>query len=432
MGEIMKKSKIILLLSAILLIASLFAIGCGKAIEVTFNGNGGTLVSGEEVQTVKNTSEIVAPIYEKEGYTLSWDKDIATITENTTVSAVWTANVYKATFKLNDSVESPAILEGGATKDYTYDAEMQLPTPVRAGYTFLGWKLGSASGEDVANGATLKQTADFNLYASWAVNTYTVTFDINDTINAPATMEGETAIQYVYDAEMQLPTPVRAGYLFSGWRKGSDEGVLLVNGQINKIAENYTAVATWVNDAEQTFTISYNIAGGSMLEGDENPTIYNSTSADITLKNPVKTGYRFLGWTKEGASETPVKEVTITSGSAGNKSYIANWEQIVYTINFVLDAKDKHGNPLEVTLDGQNTIDSVTINACEALGAKLPAISALEISDSDYVIKAWRVVVDDVEIIIDADYLFDAEIFGEADVTINVSLKVNSIWSGAH
>ncbi len=427
----MKKSKIILLLSAILLIASLFAIGCGKAIEVTFNGNGGTLVSGEEVQTVKKASEIVAPVYEKVGYTLSWDKDLEAIAEDTTVTAVWTANVYNATFKLNDSVDSPAILEGGATKEYTYDEEMQLPTPVRAGYTFLGWKLGSISGEDVANGATLKQTADFNLYASWAVNTYTVTFDLNDTTNAPATMEGETAIQYVYDAEMQLPTPVRAGYLFSGWRKGSVEGVLLVNGQINKIAENYTAVATWVNDANQTFTISYDIAGGSMLEGDENPTIYNSTSADITLKNPVKTGYRFLGWT-EGASETPVKEVTITSGSANNKSYTANWEQIVYTINFVLGAKDKNDNPLEITLDGASTIDSVSINACESLGAKLPAISSLQISNSDYVIKAWKVVVNEVEIIIDADYLFDTEIFGEADITINVSLKVNSIWSGAH
>ena len=427
----MKKSKIILLLSAILLIASLFAIGCGKAIEVTFNGNGGTLVSGEEVQTVKEVSEIVAPVYEKAGYTLSWDKDIATITEDTTVTAVWTANVYKATFKLNDSVESPAILEGETTKDYTYDAAMQLPTPVRAGYTFLGWKLGSATGEDVANGATLKQTANFDLYASWAVNTYTVTFDLNDTNNAPATMEGETAIGYVYDAEMQLPTPVRAGYLFSGWRKGSVEGVLLVNGQINKIAENYTAIATWATDDTQTFTISYNIAGGSMLEGDENPTIYKASDADITLKNPVKTGHRFLGWT-EGASETPVKEVTIASGSAGNKTYTANWEQIVYTINFVLDAKDKDGNALEITLDGQNTIDSVTINACEALGAKLPAISSLEISNSEYVIKAWKLVVAGETIIVDADYLFDTEIFGEADVTINVSLSVSSIWSGRH
>ncbi len=427
----MRKSKIILLLSAILLIASLFAFGCGKPIEVTFNGNGGTLVSGEEVQTVKEASEIVAPVYEKEGYTLSWDKDLKAIKEDTTVTAVWTANVYVATFKLNDSVESPAVLEGGATKEYAYDAEMQLPTPVRAGYTFLGWKLGSVTGEDVANGATLKQTADFELYATWSVNTYTVSFNLNDTINAPATMEGETAINYVYDAEMQLPSPVRPGYLFSGWRKGSVAGDLLVNGQKNKIAESYTAIATWATDDAQTFTISYDIDGGNMLAGDENPTIYKASDADITLKNPVKTGYRFIGWT-EGASGTPVKNVTIASGSARNKSYTANWEQIVYTINFVLDANDKYGSPLEITLDGESTIASVTVNACESLGAKLPAISKLEISNSDYAIKAWFVVVDGAGVIIDSNYLFDTTIFGEADVTIDVSLKVNSKWSDRH
>lgn len=57
---------------------------------VTFNGNGGTLVSGTEVQTVKSPSEIVAPVYEKEDYDFTgWDKDIATITTSTTVYAQW-------------------------------------------------------------------------------------------------------------------------------------------------------------------------------------------------------------------------------------------------------------------------------------------------------------------------------------------------------
>ena len=44
-----------------------------------------------------------------------------------------------------------------------------------------------------------------------------------------------------------------------------------------------------------TYTISYNLAGGSVATA--NPTSYNVTSNTITLKNPTRTGYTFLGWT---------------------------------------------------------------------------------------------------------------------------------------
>lgn len=426
----MRRSKIILLLSAMLLVASLFAIGCGKSIEVTFNGNGGTLVSGSEVQTVKTVDEIVPPVYEKEGYTLSWDKNVKEITENTTVNAVWTANQYAVNFELNDSIDSPATIEGGKSQNYTYDAAMALPTPVRAGYTFTGWKNGSVTGEDFADGTVLKQTGGLTLYATWTVNTYTVTFNLNDTPYAPATMEGEASKDYVYDAAMVLPTPSRVGYIFAGWRKGATDGELLVNNATNKIAESYTAYATWTADDGQTFAITYNLDSGNMLEGEENPTTYKASDATITLKNPVRAGHRFIGWT-EGDSATPVKNVTIVSGSAGNKSYTANWEQIVYTINFVLDAADNDGNPITITINGEADVADVTINAGESLGEKLPSAN-IQISNANYSFKGWKAVVSGEEIIINANTLFDPAIFGEADITINVMINITSNWTDRH
>ena len=426
----MRKSKIILLLSAMLLVASLFAIGCGKSIQVTFNGNGGTLVSGVEVQTVKNVDEIVLPVYEKEGYTLSWDKDVKEITEDTTVNAVWTANQYAVNFELNDSIDSPATIEGGKSQNYTYDAAMSLPTPVREGYTFSGWKNGSATGADFADGTVLKQAGGLTLYATWTVNTYTVTFNLNDTANAPATMEGEASKDYVYDAAMVLPTPSRLGYIFAGWRKGSSNGELLVNNATNKIAESYTAYATWTADDGQTFAITYDLAGGNMLESEENPTTYKASDATIILKNPVKAGFRFIGWT-DGVSSTPVKNVVIISGSAGNKSYTANWEQIVYTINFVLEGVDKDGNPLEITINGEDDVADATVNAGESLGEKLPK-ECVQVNNSDYAFKGWKAVVGGQEIEINANTLFDPAIFGEADATINVIVKITSKWTGRH
>ncbi len=57
---------------------------------VTFYGSGGTLVSGSEVQQVKKGSGAVAPVYEKSGYSLSWDKAFSNITADITVTAIWT------------------------------------------------------------------------------------------------------------------------------------------------------------------------------------------------------------------------------------------------------------------------------------------------------------------------------------------------------
>ncbi len=41
---------------------------------VTFDGDGGTLISGDEVRTIEHGSPATAPVYEKEGFDLSWDR----------------------------------------------------------------------------------------------------------------------------------------------------------------------------------------------------------------------------------------------------------------------------------------------------------------------------------------------------------------------
>ena len=57
---------------------------------VTFNGNGGTLVSGEEVQKVTEGESAVAPTYEREGYEfVGFDVDYENPTDDITVTAVW-------------------------------------------------------------------------------------------------------------------------------------------------------------------------------------------------------------------------------------------------------------------------------------------------------------------------------------------------------
>ena len=57
------------------------------------------------------------------------------------------------------------------------------------------------------------------------------------------------------------------------------------------------------------------------------PTTYTSISPDITLNIPVKTGYAFKGWTGTGLAAA-TKDVTIASGSTGDREYTATWGEV--------------------------------------------------------------------------------------------------------
>ena len=72
------------------LIAALLLSGCGQQFHtVTFDLNGGELVSGSISQQVPDGSNAIAPEVSMEGYTLSWDGSCIDITEDCVITAVW-------------------------------------------------------------------------------------------------------------------------------------------------------------------------------------------------------------------------------------------------------------------------------------------------------------------------------------------------------
>lgn len=75
-----------------------------------------------------------------------------------------------------------------------------------------------------------------------------------------------------------------------------------------------------------TYHIKYTLNGGTMFGA---PETYTENSADITLPQPTKAGYRFTGWTGTDLT-APTMEVTIPTGSKGDREYTANWEEIQY------------------------------------------------------------------------------------------------------
>ena len=164
--------------------------------------------------------------------------------------------------------------------------------------------------------------ADQTVVAGFTPITYTLTYDLAKgsvaTAN-PATYTIETAT-------FTLNNPTREGYNFAGWTgTGLTEATTTVTIAKGSIGErSYTATWTPVE-----YAITYNLDGGSA----ENPAKYTIESADITLNNPTKTGYTFLGWTGTDLTEA-TKKVTIANGSTGEKSFTATWQINQYTITF--------------------------------------------------------------------------------------------------
>ncbi len=123
-----------------------------------------------ETQLINSGEAAREPDITKEGYTLSWDKEFSSITEDVIITAVWTINKYTVTFKDGDTVL------GTQTVEYGGDAKAPEVT-AKEGYT-LSW-----------DKAFIGIKEDTTVNAVWTVNKYTVTFKDGDTVLDTQTVE---------------------------------------------------------------------------------------------------------------------------------------------------------------------------------------------------------------------------------------------------
>ena len=338
----------VILFSIILATCFTFSFACSSEVEftVTFDGNGGQHVSGEEVQTVTDVINLAPPIYSKEGYSFDgWDVELAKIKEDTIVKAKWKAKTYNVTFNLNDSPESPAQME-------------------------------------------------------------------------------QTVIGYEYDSVMNVPSPTRFGYVFAGWLIDGEENVMLVNGETLKTSKDFSVTATWVVDDGQVYTISYDLDGGFYKNNASNPTYYRHADGDITLKNPIKVGCKFVGWKVQNSLDEPSDNVVIAGGSMGNKAFKAVWEVKVYVIVF---------DQTNVTIgegDGYAVIDANT-----SLGDLLPNPSKITVKNDEYgdwAFNYWEVEIAGVKTKVTKDFVFYTDVFGNDTTSITVKAFLGPKWSDLH
>ena len=186
------------------------------------------------------------------------------------------------TYKDGDSEYAKQVLPSGtlATRP---DAPAATP-----GYTFGGWNKADGTAWDYASD---KVTDNITLYAKWAANTYTITFDTaGGSEIAPITQDYGTVIT-------APEAPTREGYTFIGWDKEIPTTMP---------AENMTVTAQWeINQ----YTITFDTNGGSEIAP-----ITQDYGTNITSPaDPIREGYTFIGWDREIPTTMPAENMTVTA-----------------------------------------------------------------------------------------------------------------------
>lgn len=264
----------------------------------------------------------------------------ASSNEIVTLYAQWKISNYNIEYNLNGGYN-----HAKNPKRYTINSpSIILQKPTRDGYAFGGWYLDSNFNKVISK---IEKGSIGNrvLYAKWIPNQYTVRFSSTNS-NASGVMN---SISCSYGKTIALPANQYKlnGYGFVGWNtKPNGTGITYKNGEQikNLTAASKGTVTLYAQWKKANYTITYNLDGGK--NNSSNPTSYTITSDTITLQNPVKAGYTFVGWYSNKEYTNAVSQ--IKTGSTGNRTIYARWKNNQYTVCFNPNGKTATGKMSDV------------------------------------------------------------------------------------
>ncbi len=208
---------------------------------------------------------------QKEGYTFSgWSETPETMpAEDVTITGSFAINTYAITYMIDDEVF--------AIDSLTYGSEIILrDEPEKEGYTFSGW----------SEAPEIMPANDITIIGHFSINTYAITYMVDDEVFAIDSLNFGTEI-------VLRDEPEKEGYTFSGWSETPDSmpaNDITITGSF---AINTYAITYMIDD--EVFAIDSLTYGSKIVLRDE----------------PEKEGYVFSGWS-EAPETMPANDITIT------------------------------------------------------------------------------------------------------------------------
>ena len=232
----------------------------------------------EKSFTLEYGAEIVAPeAPAKEGHTFAGWQDMPAVVpaHDVTILGSYTVNLYKLVYMVDG--------EEYLSQDVAYGSELTpAEAPVKEGFTFSGWSEMPAT----------MPAHDVTVAGSFSINSYTVTFRIEDEFEKSFTLE--------YGAEIVAPeAPAKEGHTFAGWQ----------DMPATVPAHDVTVLGSYTVNA---YKIVYMVDGEEYLSQDV------AFGTELTpAEAPVKEGYTFSGWSEMPVT-MPAHDVTVTGSFAIN------------------------------------------------------------------------------------------------------------------
>ncbi len=315
-------------------------------------------VDNSLVTTSGSTSTLTLPASTTKGTTY-YKCTATTTTKDTDGSKDVTDQVefHEVTVKVVDSLVTITFNPAeGTTTELTRDIEKDaaigtLPTPERAGYTFVGWFMpdGTTKVED-----TTTFSANTTLTAQWTKIEYAITVNEAGLYKGGVKQNGYEINEDATDWSLKVDVSVNGGATLS-YQWSADEAVItgetasslpMSTAAADRVNKTYkcvvTATANGENVATETleFPVTYNIDEGSTdvtvtLDFNIGQTpvtkkVASGTTLAAALEGvnfPEKANHVVTGWTKDGVEVDPAT-ATITE----NCRFVAKWTDYTITV----------------------------------------------------------------------------------------------------
>lgn len=260
----------------------------------------------------------------------------------------------------------------GAMPNYKDEA----PTKEGTGhtYTFAGW---SPEPSEVTGNVTY--TAQF----SDSLNTYNITYKLNNGTNAPGNPS-----RYTYGTAVTLADPTRTGYTFGGWFTDSDFSGDAVTEIPADATGDKTFYAKWTANE---YTVTFDANEGTVTPESKTVT-YDGTYGELpTPKHP---GYKFLGWFTDLTGTDKVTADNKVSITAAQTLY-AHWSEddskySLWVNNTQVTAKNADNVFDDGTVSYDAGTNTLTLNNCNITADALTAGSLVGTNNKvTAVIKYW-------------------------------------------
>ena len=158
-------------------------------------------------------------------------------------------------------------------------------TPVRDGYTFIGWKLYS----NVVTGGNrlIMPFSDVTLTAIWEKDKFNINFETEGTV---ANMPENILVEYDTQHILTNIIPERTGYTFIGWKLYSN---VVIGG--NRLIIPFSDVTLAAVLEKKYFNITFE-SEGTVANIRENVLAEYDTQHIVSNVVPEDEGYTFIGW----------------------------------------------------------------------------------------------------------------------------------------